>query len=240
MPGVFITGTDTNVGKTVVTAALVAALRQRNIAVGVMKPVETGCDASDRHSDAVRLREIAGMREPLEAIAPYRFAAPLAPLAAALEVGSKIDLTTICDAYRTLVTRYSYMLIEGIGGVRVPITETVDVLALIRALALPTVVVGRAKLGGVNHALLTVDALKQREIGVLALVLIAENPARPSPQQVTSTVAMLHQLAGVPVLAPLPWHPGLESDWMEGINLLAQDPSIQHLTDLVTSRPVMP
>jgi dethiobiotin synthetase len=232
---VFITGTDTNVGKTVVTAAIVVALRQRNIALGVMKPVETGCEISDDHSDAGRLREIAGMAEPLELIAPYRFTAPLVPLAAAHEAGSKVDLAKIHEAYQTVAARYSHVLIEGIGGVRVPITEEGEVIDLIRALASQTVVVGRAALGGVNHAMLTVEALQRRDIPLLAVVLNSAGSAHA--MQVTSTVSMLKQLAGVPVLGPLPRLRGMETDWNRTIGLLAQDVTIQRLADLVTAMP---
>jgi dethiobiotin synthetase len=240
MRGVFITGTDTAVGKTVVTAALIAALRQRHVTVGAMKPVETGCQVSDGESDAVRLRQAAGMAEPLELIAPYRFEAPLAPLAAAQDTGRKIDPAKIHAAYQTIASRYSCVLIEGIGGVRVPITEDVEVIDLIRTLGLPTVVVGRAALGGVNHAMLTVEALQRRNITVLALALNATGPAESHPAQASSTVALLRQMAGVPVLGPVPHSHGMAADWRRATDLLAQDPAIQRLAHLVSAVPSMP
>ena len=161
--GVFVTGTDTGVGKTLVTAALALALKRLGRSVGVMKPIETGITPSRvERSDAARLRAVVESEETLGAICPYQFEQPVAPLAAAQAERRTIDLRVIRQVYRLLVNRYDYVVVEGIGGVRVPIAPKADVMDLIRSLKLPVVVVGRAGLGGINHALLVVDALRRR------------------------------------------------------------------------------
>jgi len=158
--GCFIAGTDTGVGKTVVTAALAVCLRQRPLNVGVMKPIETGIPGNGAGSDAERLLAGAAAKDPLELVTPFRFPAPLAPLAAARQAGSTIALDRILAAYRTLAAKHAFMLVEGIGGVLVPITEGSDVRDLISQMDLPVLVVGRASIGGVNHALLTIEAAR--------------------------------------------------------------------------------
>ena len=235
--GCFITGTDTGVGKTIVTAALALALKRRNGPVGVMKPVETGCDQSDGQADSQRLRQAAGLSEPLELIAPYRFAAPLAPLAAAQEAHRTIDLAHICLAFKRLSARYRHVLVEGLGGVRVPLTDELDLGDLMQRLELRVVVVGRAALGGVNHAMLTLEALQRRGLTVLALMLNASAPAAEDLSQVVSTTLLLQQRAGVPVLGPLPHLPEVQAAWGSGIDELAGHPAIQRLADLVSTQP---
>ena len=177
--GIFVTATDTGVGKTVVTAALAVALRTHGYAVGVMKPIETGVLSSEgTGSDAIRLREAARSSDMLTEIRPYVFRRPLAPLDAARLEKRTVRLPTIIRAFRTLQSRHEVVVVEGIGGVYVPITSSLDVSDLIYRMKLPTVVVGRVSLGGINHALLTLRALRQRKIPVLALVLNRTRPAQ--------------------------------------------------------------
>jgi dethiobiotin synthetase len=125
--GVFITGTDTGVGKTLVTTALVLCLKQRGLSVGVMKPIETGCGSGGAAgSDAARLHAAAGMTDPVEVVSPYRFPDPLAPLDAARRAGTTIQERKILAAFRTLAARHMLMLVEGAGGVLVPISKRAD------------------------------------------------------------------------------------------------------------------
>ena len=132
--GIFITGTDTGVGKTLVTAALALHLKKRGLAVGVMKPLETGVlSARTAQSDAARLRSIIESEETLGAICPYSFELPVAPLAAAQAEGQTINPETIKKVYRLLSGRYDCMVVEGIGGVRVPITPKISVTELIKS-----------------------------------------------------------------------------------------------------------
>jgi dethiobiotin synthetase len=235
--GVFITGTDTGVGKTLVTAALARCLKQRDVSVGVMKPVETGFDLEGvAGSDAVRLVAAAGAREPVSVVSPYRFPAPLAPFAAARRAGTVIRLDRIVAAFRTLTARHTVVLVEGAGGVRVPISARAEVRDLIERLDLPAIVVGRPVIGGVNHVLLTIEALARRHVTVAAIVLnptMRAGPETVASLQQASTVALLKERAGVPVIGPLPYEPLLRQSWERGLAAIAGCAAISELADLV-------
>jgi dethiobiotin synthetase len=223
--GVFVTGTDTAVGKTLVTAALALALKRLGRTVSVMKPIETGfTPAKVERSDAARLRVVLESEETLGAICPYAFERPLAPLAAAQAERRVIDLRVIRQVYRLLGKRYDYIVVEGIGGVRVPIAPKTDVMDVIKALHLPAVVVGRAGLGGINHALLAIDALRRRKIPLVALVLNRTEPVRSAMMrlQEKTTLETLRNQAGLPVLGPLPYEPGLARSFRRSVTRLAK------------------
>ncbi|MBI5410614.1 MAG: dethiobiotin synthase [Nitrospirae bacterium] len=232
-----MTGTDTGIGKTIVTAALALCLQHRGVKVGVMKPVETGIGADLAiPSDAERLKAGIDCADPLDLISPYRLPAPLAPLAAARQAGVVIDVERIMAAFLALTARHEFLLVEGVGGVMAPIADRFDVRDLISRLGLPALIVGRATLGGVNHALLTVEALRQRDIAIAGIVL-NRSAARPAPlqeqQQQEATVSLLKELSGVLVLGPLPHQGGLLEDWEGGLARLAIEPVIQELARLV-------
>lgn len=234
--GIFITGTDTAVGKTFVTAALAWSLKERGLDVGVMKPVETGV-VKGRTSDAGRLAQAAQIPNGLDLVSPYAFRFPLAPLDAARAEGRTITLSVIMQAYRRLQSQHDLLLVEGVGGVHVPITLTVDVLDLIEQLRVPALIVGRVGLGGVNHALLTLNALRQRQIPVLALVLnraIAAGTAVARRQE-NSTVSLLRASVGVPVIGPLPYVPGVESGFQQALSKLAAHGEMKKLTKQVVA-----
>lgn len=239
--GCFITGTDTGVGKTAVTAALARCLRARRLSVGVMKPVETGIGADVRsESDAERLLAAAGASIPLSTAAPYRFADPLAPLAAARRAGRTIEMAPIVAAFTQLAARYPLILVEGAGGLLAPLSERFDMGDLMAALGLPAVIVGRTALGGVNHVLLTIEALARRKVPILAVILNrptseATSAMNPSPLQEQSTVELVRELAGLPVLGPLRHVATLDTAWQTGVLGLSTDPAIQALADLTAS-----
>lgn len=236
--GVFITGTDTGVGKTLVSAALAVALKKQGCAVGVMKPVETGVSASDNGlSDAARLRAVVESGDRLEAVGPCRFTSPVAPLAAAQAERKTIDPDMIQNVYRLLAGRYDYMVVEGVGGVSVPITPKTDVTDLIKRLKLPVVIVGRSGLGGINHARLTIDALRRKKIPIAALILNRTQPVRSKTGRIQerTTLDLLRQQAGVPVLGPLPYQSGLSRHFHQTAVRLARSETITQLAQLVTT-----
>jgi len=235
--GCFITGTDTGVGKTLVTAALALCLKQRGLCVGVMKPIETG-QAPDGSgvSDADRLGAIVEPPDPVEIVNPYRFSTPLAPLAAARLAGSTIEMDRIVAAYQILAAGHPMVVVEGIGGVMVPISPQVTVRDLIARLGLPAVVVGRATLGGVNHALLAVEALRER--GVVTLGIVLNHPVTPplsstDVMQEKATVELVKELSGVPVIGPLPHEAAFDQAWEAGLAKIAQHPGIRELAYMV-------
>ena len=167
MRGFFVTGTDTGVGKTVVTGGLAAALRARGRTVGILKPVQSGARADDPAGDAALLG----------ATCVYAFEAPLAPLVAARLEGATVELEPVVRAAERLAAANDVLLVEGAGGLLVPLAENLLVADVARALALRLVVVARAGLGTVNHVLLTLDAARARGLEVAAVVLNGEEDA---------------------------------------------------------------
>jgi dethiobiotin synthetase len=172
--GLFVTGTDTGVGKTVVGCALAEMLRQRGVDVGVMKPIETGVGPQGP-LDAIALVEAAGVDDPLGLVCPQRFDLPAAPSIAAAHEGRSVDLQAVRSAYAALRERHAFLLVEGAGGVLVPIAPGYSMVDLMGELALPLLVVARAALGTVNHTQLTLEALERRGLD-LAGVVISHGP----------------------------------------------------------------
>lgn len=171
--GCFITGTDTGVGKTIVTAALACALCNRGLRVGVMKPVETGCPLEGGRllpQDSLFLRHISGCRAAEELVTPYAFPEPLAPAIAAELAGVTIDMHHICQCYERLCSEHDIVLVEGAGGLLVPLTQQLTMHDMAIALDLPVLVVARNILGTINHTALTVTVARARS-QVLGIVL---------------------------------------------------------------------
>ncbi|MCH2172585.1 dethiobiotin synthase [Myxococcota bacterium] len=168
--GVFVTGTDTGVGKTLVACTLARSLRERGLRVGVMKPVETGVgDAGPL--DALALREAAGVDDPLERICPARFAQPSAPPVAARAEGRDVDLQAIRQAFTELRQRHEYLIVEGAGGLLVRVAGEVSMADLAQEFELPLLVVARGALGTFNHTHLTLEAARTRELPVAGVVV---------------------------------------------------------------------
>lgn len=204
--GLFVTGTDTGVGKTFVAACLAAALRERGFRVGVMKPVETGCVLSRGRRiprDGLVLKRAAAAAEPIELIVPYRLKAPLAPLAAAAMEGIRIRPDRLERAYERVVSRCSFTLVEGAGGVLVPITDRLFMADLIARFALPALVVARAGLGTLNHTLLTVSFLQGRGLPVAGVVLNDVDGKKDLSKK--ANAALLRQRLRVPILGQIPF-----------------------------------
>lgn len=231
---IFVTATDTGVGKTLVTAALARTLTARGCSVGVMKPVETGV-GTERRSDAGRLKRAARVPDALDVIRPYGFRLPVAPLDASRSERRGIRIGAILRAYRRLRSQYEFLLVEGVGGVHVPITPTIDVVELIATMNASVLVVGRVGIGGVNHALLTLNALRSRNIPVIALVLNRTTQARTAVarRQERSTAGLLRERAGVPLIGPLPYLPQADACFDRSTAMLAAHREMTKLTRLV-------
>ncbi|HKK52634.1 MAG TPA: dethiobiotin synthase [Myxococcota bacterium] len=170
MRGLFVTGTDTGVGKTRVGCALARGLREAGVDVGVMKPAETGVPATGPE-DANALRAAAGVDDPIELICPLRFALPAAPEVAARAEDREAPLGPVHEAFETLSSRHAFMLVEGAGGLLVPFDAQTDMSDLARALDLPVLIVARAALGTINHTRLTLEAAEARGLDVLGVVI---------------------------------------------------------------------
>ncbi len=177
----FVTGTDTNVGKTEVAAALLGVLAARGHLPFAFKPYESGVTNLDAPADALRLQAAAGTHQPLDTISLFRFKQPLAPgIAAGLE-GRPTHWRSTLRAYRAFSSEWG--VVEGAGGLYVPLDSRHDVIDLISALRAPVLLVARAGLGTINHTSLSVEALRARRIKIAAVVLNATTPAsEPSAQ----------------------------------------------------------
>lgn len=199
--GVFVTGTDTGVGKTVVGCAIAEMLRRRDIDVGVMKPIETGVGAQGP-LDAIALAEAAGVDDPMERICPQRFELPAAPSVAAAREGRSVDLVAIRSAFVELRERHAFLLVEGAGGLLVPIAADYAMADLMGELGLPVLVVARGVLGTVNHTLLTLEAIERRRLP-LAGVVISHGPRPISTADAQNLVVLRGQL-GTRLLGEVP------------------------------------
>ena len=204
-----------------------------------MKPIETGLKSpAGSGSDAARLRTAAGSRDLLTEIRPYAFRRPLAPLDAARLENRRVTMPRIMRTFRKLQLQHEILLVEGIGGLLTPIMRKHDVPDLIYRMKLPTIVVGRVSLGGINHAMLTIGALHRRNIPVLALVLNRSLPRRTATVQgqEQSTIRLLRHLAVVPVIGPLPYRAALERNFQSEAAKLAGTATITKLMRLVLAR----
>lgn len=204
--GIFITGTDTGVGKTVVAAAIARALSSMGIDVGIMKPIETGCRKRNGKltlSDAPYLKTAARTSDPFEMITPYSYHVPLAPRAASLLENNEIELEAILKAYDQLRRRHSFLIVEGVGGLVVPLTARADVSDLIRLFELPVLLVARSGLGTLNHTLLTLRHGAGLGIRFLGIVFNRATPSRSLADK--TNPSLLSEKTDVPLLGTLPY-----------------------------------
>ncbi len=222
-PGVFVTGTDTGVGKTVVAAALCASLRAAGRDVAAAKPLLTGLDEADEAEwplDHELLGAAAG-REP-DGVAPLRFGPAVSPHLAAQLAGAPIEPRAVVDAVLAATAGAEVAVVEGVGGLLVPIAPGFSVRDLATALGLPVIIAARPGLGTINHTLLTVEAARAADLDVAAIVLTPW-PREPSPME-RSNRETIERLSGIPVhtlphvAAP---EPGLLAEAARGLPVAA-------------------
>jgi dethiobiotin synthetase len=194
---VFITGTDTGVGKTLLTGLLLHHLRQSGCHALAMKPFCSGSRADVEFLGAVQERELT-----LDEINPFFFAKPLAPLVAAREQRVSVKLPAVLRHISNVARRCEWLLLEGIGGVMVPLGNGFSVLDLIANLGCSSVVVSRNKLGTINHTMLTVDAMQHAGIKRLKVVLMA---SRERDFSTDSNGRILSELLASTPLVPMPF-----------------------------------
>jgi dethiobiotin synthetase len=204
--GLLITGTDTGVGKTFFACALAALLKESGYKVGVMKPAETGCDQGEGKPvprDAVALKETSGCGLPLETICPYQFREPLAPSVAAERAGVRIDIDRLMSVYSEISAAHEITIVEGAGGLMVPLLPSYTYADLAKVLKLPLIVVAVNKLGMINHLLLTLEHASCQGLSVLGYVL-NQIESQPSLAAETNREALV-SLTGVPCMGELPY-----------------------------------
>ncbi|GCE48081.1 dethiobiotin synthetase [Thermosporothrix hazakensis] len=205
--GIFITGTDTGVGKTTISGMLAVTLRQQGMRVGVMKPVETGCQSDEdglQPQDSLLLRHLSRCHAPARTITPYCYAEPLAPALAAERAGESISLDHLIACYRQLEAEHDIVLIEGAGGLLVPLTGQATFLTLIERLDVPLLVVARNVLGVINHTALTIRVARQ-SVPVLGILL--NHPCPASDEATRTNKEALMRWGGAPVLGEIPFLP---------------------------------
>lgn len=199
--GWFVTGTDTGVGKTLVAEVLLRALRARGLPAIGMKPVASGCRRSApglRSDDAESLIAASGVIAPYDDVNPYAFEPAVAPHLAAKQ---PISIERIRGHFERLRSRASYIVVEGVGGWAVPIGPGQTMADVAAALDLPVVLVVGLRLGCLNHALLTAQAIRERDLTLAGWVA---NPVDPEMSHVEENIAALAERIGAPLVASLP------------------------------------
>lgn len=203
----FITGTDTEIGKTHSSCALLHAARARGLSALGMKPVAAGADVvgGERlNEDVAALRAASSFDPGLQLINPWCLASPIAPHIAAAEEGVRITPAPILDALATLRQRADVVLVEGVGGFRVPLAEDYDSADLAVDLGLPVILVVGLRLGCINHALLSVEAIERRGLVLAGWIGNHIDPHMLRPAQ---NIDSLRTRIPAPLLGVLPWSP---------------------------------
>ena len=216
-PAIFLTGTGTGVGKTVVGCALAAAWAARGLAPRVLKPAESGCERRGgvlHPTDAWALREAAGDARPLDEVCPYRYVLPLAPAHAAEQEGGPPDLDRLLGMIAALRGRPGPLLVEGAGGLLVPLAPDVQMIDLARRAGLRLVIAAPLGLGTLNHTQLTVRAARAEGIPVAGIVL-SDLTGEDTPAARRNPGAV-RELCGAPLLGVLPYLPGIGEEIRRG------------------------
>lgn len=195
----FITGTDTGIGKTWITALLGIFLKRSGIEVGAMKPISTG-----GREDAVFLKKHLNLDDPIETINPIYFDTPMSPNVAAQISDCPIEIAKIFDSFSLLKSKYDVLLVEGIGGVMVPIKENYFVRDMIKDLDLSSIIVSRSSLGMLNHLFLTYESLEKYHLDIAGVVL---NDCKPVENEflVRKNVEVVNDILDEPIIGHVPF-----------------------------------
>jgi dethiobiotin synthetase len=211
--GLFITGTDTGIGKTLIAGAIAKILSQKGKnacpprRVGVFKPIATGCKKTKNgliSKDAEFLAYCANSKFGLDIINPVTFKIPAAPFVCQKAENRKVNLKKIAAAYKQICQKNDFVIVEGIGGIKVPITDKLDVLGLAKLFNLPVVIVARSKLGTINHTLLTIDAIRQAGL-LLAGVIINGYDEKTKNFAEKTNAQIIEKLGKVKILTTVPF-----------------------------------
>jgi dethiobiotin synthetase len=201
----FITGTDTGVGKTTITAAIAALLRKRGIDVGVMKPIATGFTQKTgfKSKDAALLHYASQVADDEKTINPVFLPLSTSPYDASKILNMKIDTDIVFEKYEYLVKSHQIVLVEGIGGIMTPISKNFFVADMIKQMNLETIVVARSTLGTINHTVMTIAMCKEYNIPVTGLIInYFDEKGGPAEKNAPSTI---HEITGLPILGIIPF-----------------------------------
>lgn len=205
MKSYFVTGTDTGVGKTTITAALAASLRKHGIDVGVMKPIASGIAQKTgfKSSDVALLCEAAKVNDTEETINPVFLPVPTSPYDATKILSLETDMKIIFEKFQHLLKAHQMLLVEGIGGIMTPITKNFFVADLIKKMGLETIIVTRSTLGTLNHTMMTLKMCKEYGIAIKGMIInYFDEKGSLAERNAPST---LHEITELPILGIIPF-----------------------------------
>ena len=208
--GIFITATDTEVGKTVVTAGLARAIAARGINAGVMKPVASGGKKAGNKIVSEDALFLAGSinSDDLDLINPVTLELPLSPFAASRLGNADVDINKIKMAFLKLSGKYDFLLVEGIGGLLVPIRKDYSAADMASEMGLPVIIVARLNIGTINHTLLTVNEALRRGLSIKGIIFNCAKNGDAGPAEKTNP-DLIKELSGMPILGTLPFDSGV-------------------------------
>lgn len=202
MNGLFVTATDTEVGKTLVTGGLAGFLREKGVDAGVYKPVQSGHHANDMDGDAWRLKVLSGVLDDASDICPYAVPEPLAPALALQRAGREVVMADLLTHFTSLAKRHEFMFVEGAGGLAVPYASDCMVIHVAQAMQMPLLIVARPTLGTVNHTVLTIEYARQHGLQVAGVILSGYHSSQN--ERVKENINMIETYGNVRVWGALP------------------------------------
>lgn len=202
MNGLFVTATDTEVGKTLVTGGLAGLLREKGVDAGVYKPVQSGHHVNDKDGDAWRLKGLSGVLDDVSDICPYAVSEPLAPALALKRAGKEVVMGDLLAHFDELANRHEFMLVEGAGGLAVPYVSDCMVIHMAQAMQMPLLIVARPTLGTVNHTILTIEYARQHGLQVAGVILSGYHSSQS--ERVKENITMIETYGDVRVWGALP------------------------------------
>lgn len=209
--GYFITGTDTDVGKTWISLGIVEALKQQGKKVGVMKPISAGCEQTSeglRNEDAVLLQQHSNVKLDYDTINPYAFEPAIAPHIAAADEGVRVDIETLYQNLQTIKQQSDCVVVEGAGGWMVPLNDFQTMADLAKRFELPVILVVGMRLGCLNHALLSVEAIRASGLPLVGWVA---NQVSAEMNCLDKNIETLQQMIDAPLLGQIP-----HLEWLDG------------------------
>jgi len=209
---IFVSGTDTGIGKTRATLALLEAFKSRGLTVAGMKPIASGCEERKSvltNQDALAIQSCSSGQIEYADINPYAFAPPIAPHIAAARAGITVDPLAIQDSFHKLAKTYDRIVMEGVGGWRVPLSMDYSTVDLVNSLHLPVVLVVALRLGCINHALLSFECMQNDAVTVAGWIA---NRLDPDYGETAETIQFLEQHIQAPLLGILPFQPSCNAE----------------------------
>jgi dethiobiotin synthetase len=206
-PGLFITGTDIGIGKTTIAGAIAAILTKQGINVGIFKPIATGCRRAWgglTSYDTEFLAECASSNLPASVITPVAYLTGACPVICAAQEKKPVDFAKIADAYKQICSESDFIIVEGNGGVRVPLTPEFDMLDLAVEFNLPAIIVARTNLGTINHTLMTIDCIRAVDLKIAGVVINGYNGPKASLAEHTAADIIEHY-SGTNILCEVPY-----------------------------------